>query len=420
MVNSGQSPAGQTPELDAIVLGNGPAGLAIAAALCDQGLTVAGLSPTAPTDPWPNTYGIWVDELEALGLTALLEHRWDNCVSYLPDRLNHNRSYGLFDKTKLQNYWRDRSPTVIWHRGKATALEHHTTHSIVHTDHPEQPNLRARIVIDASGHHSPLLQRPPATIAYQAAYGIVGKFSAPVVESGQFVMMDYRADHLSAAERHQPPTFSYEMDLGHGVYFVEETSLAATPALEFEVLEKRLQRRLAHRGIQVNEIHHVEHCLFPMNTPLPDFNQPVLGFGGTASMVHPASGFMVGGLLRRAPGLAAAIAQSLQNPQASPTQIAQAGWQVLWSRDRLRTHYLYLFGMEALMGFERDRLNHHFSTFFQLPPADWRGFLADTLSTPELIRAMLGMFAVAPNDVRWGLMRSVLPHGQWLKSALLA
>ena len=40
------------------------------------------------------------------------------------------------------------------------------------------------------------------------------------------------------------------------------------------------------------------------NLPLPDRNQPVLAFGGAASMVHPASGYMVGSLLRRGPDLA--------------------------------------------------------------------------------------------------------------------
>ena len=45
-----------------------------------------------------------------------------------------------------------------------------------------------------------------------------------------------------------------------------------------------------------------------MNLPLPFKKQFVLGFGGAASMVHPASGYMVGSLLRRAPLLAQKLA----------------------------------------------------------------------------------------------------------------
>jgi lycopene cyclase-like protein len=136
--------------------------------------------------------------------------------------------------------------------------------------------------------------------------------------------MDYRSDHLSEDERRQPPTFLYAMDLGDGRFFVEETSLALAPAVPFPVLRQRLLARLAHRGVRVEAIEHEEFCLFPMNPPLPDLNQPVVGFGGAAGMVHPASGFMVGSVLRRSPGLAAAIASALDDPTASAESVAAA------------------------------------------------------------------------------------------------
>ena len=62
---------------------------------------------------------------------------------------------------------------------------------------------------------------------------------------------------------------------------------------------------------EIQEIIHEEHCLFPMNLPLPDRSQPLLAFGGAASMVHPASGYMVGALLRRAPTLAKQLAEAI-------------------------------------------------------------------------------------------------------------
>jgi len=125
------------------------------------------------------------------------------------------------------------------------------------------------------------------------------------------VLMDYRCDHLSFEQRQQAPTFLYVMDLGQGRFFVEETSLAAAPALSFVSLQQRLEQRLAHRGIAIEAVEHVEHCLFPMNPALPDRRQPVVGFGGAASMVHPASGYMIGSLLRRGPPLAADLAAAL-------------------------------------------------------------------------------------------------------------
>ena len=39
------------------------------------------------------------------------------------------------------------------------------------------------------------------------------------------------------------------MDLGDGVFFVEETSLALAPGVPYDVLKQRLQQRLDRRGV---------------------------------------------------------------------------------------------------------------------------------------------------------------------------
>lgn len=395
-------------DFDVLVIGAGPAGTIIAANLAELGLQVGGLTATPLDKPWPNTYGIWQDELTALGLEHLLGHRWDDVVSYYGQgEVKHHRAYGLFDKIKLQGYLLDRCGAggVNWHMGQAQGITHQDSGSIVLTDAGVE--LKARVVVDASGHNPVFVKRQPqGPVAYQAAYGIVGRFSAPPVQPGQFVHQDFRSDHLTDAEKSQtPPTFLYAMDFGQGVYFVEETSLALAPAMGLDVLERRLYQRLQSLGIEVTAVHEVERCLFPMTLPLPDLQQPLLAFGGAASMVHPASGYMVGALLRRAPGLATALAQALGDPHNSPQQIARAGWQELWSADRLRKYYLYRFGLEKLMRFDEQRLKRFFDAFFSLPQAQWSGFLADNLTAPQLVAAMVQFFFQAPNDVRWQLMQ---------------
>jgi lycopene beta-cyclase len=395
-------------DFEAIVIGSGPAGTIIAAALAERGVKVGGLTASPLRQIWPNTYGIWRDELEALGLTELLGYCWENCVSYFgKGEVNHDRAYGLFDKIKLQNHLLAKCETggVEWHHSKATNIEHDREHSIVTTATGEI--FRARVVIEASGHEPRFIKRQQqGAVAYQTAYGIVGHFSAPPVEPQQFVLQDFRSEHLSATERaNEPPTFLYAADMGADVYFVEETSLAIAPPMSFEMLERRLHQRLAARGIKVTVVHEVERCIFPMTLPLPDLHQPIVAFGGAASMVHPATGYMVGGLLRRAPGLATAIATALQDPQAETAEIARAGWRQLWNPDRLRKYYLYRFGLEKLMRFDEVLLKQHFDTFFSLPQSQWAGFLADRLSTPELLAAMMHLFAIAPNSLRWGLMQ---------------
>jgi lycopene cyclase-like protein len=142
-----------------------------------------------------------------------------------------------------------------------------------------------------------------------------------------------------------------------------------------------------------------------MNLPLPDLQQQVVGFGGAASMVHPASGYMVGALLRRSPDLAEAIAAGLADPELVAPALARQAWQALWPAPMRRKHALYRFGLEKLMRYPEDQLRQFFATFFSLPTEQWYGFLTNTLTLPQLIAAMLSLFASAPWAVRWGLMQ---------------
>ncbi len=397
---------------EVLVMGAGPAALCIASALVERGVKVAGVAPSAPEAPWQNTFGIWGPEVDALGLAHLLGHRWSHTSSYFAAGLGsepvaHGIDYGLFDKAALQRHWLTpcQDAGVAWTRGAVVAIEHHERGSVVTTDQGDR--LEARLVLDCTGHHSPFLKRPDeGPVAGQAAYGIVGRFSNPPVEPGQFVLMDYRCDHLSEAERRcGPPTFLYAMDFGGGRFFVEETSLALAPEVPYDVLKARLLKRLAHRGIEVLAVEEEEFCLFPMNMPLPDLDQQLLAFGGGATLVHPASGYMIGALLRRSPALAQAIADGLADANLPSPSLARAAWQALWPLELQRKHALYRFGLEKLMRYPEGQLRQFFATFFSLPKLQWYGFLTNTLTLPDLVGAMLRLFAVSPWSVRLGLMQ---------------
>ncbi len=394
-----------------LVLGGGPAALCIASELHQRGVAVEGIALEPVDAPWPNTYGIWVDELKALDLEHLIEHRWSDTVSYFgaggsgvaDQTLVHGIDYGLFDRAALQSYWLKRADGVLWHQDSAERVEAGAEHTLVSCASGEV--RKARLVIDASGASSPHIRRPDqGPVAGQAAYGLVGRFSAAPIRSGRFVLMDYRSNHLSEMQRLEPPTFLYAMDLGDGVFFVEETSLALAPGVSYNVLKQRLKQRLEHRGVQIIDVIHEEFCLFPMNLPLPDRNQPLLAFGGAASMVHPASGYMVGALLRRGPGLADTLAAVLADPSLRPAELARQGWQALWPTELVLRHQLYQFGLSRLMGFNESLLRSHFATFFSLAREDWFGFLTNTLPLPRLMAVMLRLFALSPWELRRGLV----------------
>ena len=409
---------------DVLVIGGGPAALCIASELHQRGVWVEGIAPNPVNAPWPNTYGIWAKELELLGLEDLLEHRWSNTVSFygaggsdLEDQPTpHGLDYGLFDRQKLQDYWLGHGQGMTWHQDSVERIELQGDRTSVHCASGEQ--RLARVVIDASGHRSPHILRPDqGPVAGQAAYGVVGRFSKPPVAPGRFVLMDFRCDHLTADQRNEPPTFLYAMDLGEGVFFVEETSLALAPAVPEAVLKQRLEQRLVNADVAITEVMEEEHCLFPMNLPLPDFNQPLLAFGGAASMVHPASGYMLGALLRRGPGLADALAAALkQQPSLGSVALARLGWQALWPWELVLRHRLFQFGLGRLMGFDEQLLRRHFTSFFQLPQEEWSGFLTNTLPLPRLMGVMLRLFAISPWDVRRGLVLGAPQSSRMMRS----
>ncbi len=397
--------------LDILILGSGPAALCLASELANQNLIIKGISTKSPQEKWENTYGIWASELEELGLESLLSHRWSKTVSFFGDGIRgkgnnptkHSYDYGLINQEAFQNELLNKCKGIQWlnETAKQIISEKKISEVICFSG----LKLKARLVIDASGHKSKFIKRPfLKELAQQAAYGIVGKFSIPPVNKDQFVLMDFRSDHLNEKGLKASPSFLYAMDLGNETYFVEETSLASYPALPREHLKKRLLSRLKNKGIEVQEILHEENCLFPMNLPLPYKKQSVLGFGGAASMVHPASGYMIGSLLRRAPLLAEKLAIFLNDTNLSSLELATKGWSILWPYELIQRHKLYQYGLQRLMSFDEARLRSFFSNFFKLSTKEWVGFLTNTLPLPKLIYVMSKMFINSPLKVKLGML----------------
>ncbi|HEV2736553.1 MAG TPA: lycopene cyclase family protein, partial [Longimicrobiaceae bacterium] len=182
------------------------------------------------------------------------------------------------------------------------------------------------------------------------------------------------------------------------------------PAVPLEALEARLRARLALRGVELPPGAERELCWIPMGGPLPSPRQRVVGFGGAAGMVHPATGYLLARVLADAPVLAAALADALGQPGDAPAA-ASAAWEALWPADRRRRHALFRFGMEALLRLDARDTRDFFAAFFQLPEADWQGYLGDRLPAAELAGVMGRFFARAPRRIRGRLTSAALGSG---------
>lgn len=389
---------------DIVVVGAGPAGLATAAACQRVGLETVCLTADAAL-PWPNNYGLWADELAALDLARFAAHAWPRARVILDEPRQHafDRAYVQLDNAALRDHL---AAQVEIRVDRALALRDGAL-TLAGGD-----ALRPRLVIDATGHRPQLVVRD-ARVApgFQAALGW-----RATVEGWPFPLDEVRLMDFSDAAPGEtsPPTFLYAMPFGPHDVFVEETSLCARPAVDFDRLADRLRARLGTLGVTVRSIEHTERCLIPMGDALPA-RGPVVGVGAAASMVHPATGYMVGSALRAARRLADAVRAALDEGRDP----AVAGWAAVWPRDHVRTRRLYEFGMGALLTMDLADLRDFFDAFFHAPPAvRWR-YLAGTATPAEAAAAMRAVFARLPNRLRGRLVgRSFGPAGWRMLRAL--
>ncbi len=79
-----------TAKLDLVVAGAGPSGIAVAERVSAAGYKVCVVDP-APLAHWPNNYGVWVDEFEAMGLQDCLEIIWPKAKVHLDSGKDNER-----------------------------------------------------------------------------------------------------------------------------------------------------------------------------------------------------------------------------------------------------------------------------------------------------------------------------------------
>jgi len=382
-----------TDRFDVAVIGDGPAGSALARACRRQEIDVVLVGDDAP---WTATYSTWADDLvdaagvELVDIDAVVAIASAEVWAYgaRPHRLP--RTYATLDNDMLRSALRDE----VEHRRVrvdrvSVAPDGHRLELV------DGSVIIARVVIDATGwparfarHDS---ERSPA---WQTALGVVLP-EPPPGELGNPTFMDFRRVlGLDGAPSSVGPsgvtTFCYSLPVRDG-WLVEETVLAARPAIEPIALLPRLAARLGrHPDSVLADAIRTEYVRIPLGGSRPGPEQPVVAFGAAAGYVHAATGFSVAASIRAAPRVAAAIGVALGSCSGAvdPAPIAEA----VWTAQMRRTRVLHDFGLEVLLDLDDDEVRAFFDAFFDLSIVDWSAYLRVDSSPGEVSAVMARLF----------------------------
>ncbi|KAH1209425.1 Lycopene epsilon cyclase, chloroplastic [Glycine max] len=376
--------------LDLVVIGCGPAGLALAAESAKLGLKVGLIGPDLP---FTNNYGVWEDEFKDLGLEGCIEHVWKDTIVFLDnkDPIFIGRSYGRASRHLLHEELLRRcveSGVSYLSSRVESIIEATNGHSHVVCEYDIV--VPSRLVTVASGAASgKLLQYEVGgpKVSVQTAYGV----EVERLHEAKCSMSRSKFSNISLCNAHVP--------------YKSETCLASKDAMPFDLLKKKLFSRLNTMGIRITKTYEEEWSYIPVGGSLPNTEQKNLAFG-----------YSVVRSLSEAPKYASVIATILKDGHAKDiiTQerrkenLSMQAWNTLWPQERKRQRAFFLFGLALILQLDIEGIRTFFRTFFCLPDWMWQGFLGSSLSSTDLVLFAFYMFIIAPNNLRMGLVRHLL------------
>ena len=438
----GRSAARDAPEndvYDVVICGAGPSGLSLASACAQRDLSVCVVDP-ALDKPWPNNYGVWIDEVEPLGYGDCCDAVWRESSVVFEDagagdlaNVTLQRPYGRVDRIALKRRLMDEcGPATVFVSEGARRVDHRD-------DAPSEVSLdggssvRGLAVVDATGFKRKFVEHaaafdPGLQVTYGALLDVPGGHPFPL---DKLVLMDYRdgylGDDAAAVKRNERfPSFMYVMPLSERKIFFEETILVSRPGGDSRDLEARLRKRLAASyGIGEFTVLESERAAIPMGGADPVVPQRTIGCGSTASCIHPASGYMVARALEVAPRVADALAShprlsaagraaARDRGREAPGELASlsaAAWDATWPRDDRKQRDFMHFGFELLCDLSPGELRDFFAGFFRLPDALWEHFLSWRLSgAGHVYMGALVWWACIPKRFMLPMLVKSLPY----------
>jgi lycopene beta-cyclase len=373
-------------DLDVVVAGAGPAGLSAAAACAAAGLRTALVAPAVR--PWPATYCLWADELDAaagpLGLDpGAAAARYSPTVvrTAAGGERRLSRGYARLRNdvvhAALLDRFRAAGGGVVTGRVAGLLADGGREAAVL----ADGARLTAPVVLDARG-------GGPGS-AQQRAWGEVVAGPVPdLLPPGGALLMDW----VALADPALPPAFLYGLPLDDGTVLLEATSLAARPPVSLTALRDRLTGVLRAHGLR--PAGDAERVTIPLDGAARAAGAGTR-LGAAAGLVHPATGYSVASSLRLGPRVAAALAAG-----RDPRPVVRT------ARPRATAALLGL-GLEVLLPLDTAATDAFFAAFFTLPERTWAAYL-DVGSPPSAVAvAMARVFAALSPAQRAGLLRTV-------------
>lgn len=442
-----------TRSVDVVVVGDGPAGSALAGRLLAHGVDVL---LVGPNEPWPQTFGVWADDIGTTSPAAWLDvnaiaatsvagvdvigetrqhipRRYvvlDNAATARELRRGVAHLFGIVEAVRLRQA--PLAGTALSGARSATSGPQLPLAVSVSPSAPGEQgssasapiSLATRLVIDCTGRGSVAGRLAHPRPAWQTAFGVVldGSPSAASPDSQRArtderddvtaneaptaTLMDFRP--VLGEEVHDTPSFLYVVPV-HDGWLYEETVLAARPGVSPEVLAERLAARL---GVPIEALvdaavrtERVEIEMTSVVPPSP--TEPILEFGALAGFGHPATGYSVAASIRAANRVANAIAAELGDgadrrvdrgtldPDALK-RLRDAVWPPSYRATR-RWHEL---GLEVLLTLDRSAVQQFFDAFFELSTSDSADYLRIDVPPARVRTIMVRLFRRAPWPVR--------------------
>lgn len=278
-----------SPVFDMIVVGAGPAGLALAARLAQQGFSTLIIGEKRP---WPHTLGVWEDELPSwfprTGITCVPEVWLPGSGS--PRRISLRRTYRILDNQETFTQLA-KTPGLHWLELSRNERAHFVS------------NLHVKVGISSFY----------ARTSVFAAIGVIA--AAPDLvqlawggfkqdENEPAVWMDFSDPQLAAHGG-----FWYRLPTPNG--FLQQATLAVAQPDQRKWLDEYAQNQLAEA---VSQIEAVAFTMNPAAARRQQLPRGVVPLGTAAGLMHPLTGYSVGTSLRLCDEIISAVIKGTRLP----------------------------------------------------------------------------------------------------------